>query len=281
VRDVALAEAPTVELNAAEFDRIVADIRRSRKYSDLCPTTIRDVVGLELDKHKSIPTAIAAARRRLHRLWAEFLGAPNFDNSCAQLQSAFASNDDPTIKTICRQILSEHASTRERLDDLPEFYQQLFTLTGVPTSLHDLASAFHPFGFRWMGLPRSVRYCAYDINARTVWLTNCYFQFEGIAGAAEHCDVLCDPPREPADLALLLKMYHCLERRRRGAGWQALAEVPARWVTVSFPTRNLQGRYVDIAGNYESEIRERATSRGWTVSHCGVPSETVLVIHKE
>ena len=76
-----------------------------------------------------------------------------------------------------------------------------------------------------MGLPRSVRYCAYDINARIVSLTNCYFQLEGIAGIAEHRDVLCDPPRESADLALLLKMYHCLERRRCGAGWQAVAEV--------------------------------------------------------
>jgi 16S rRNA (guanine(1405)-N(7))-methyltransferase len=278
---VVLAEAPTAAVNPAELDRIVEDIRRSRKYSDLCPTTIRDVVGLELDKHKSTAAAIAASRRRLHRLWAEFLGTPDFDASCAQLQSAFARGDKPAIEAICRQILAEHASTRERLDDLSDFYRQLFSISGEPKSLHDLASAFHPFSFRWMGLPRSVRYCAYDINARIVWLTNCYFQLEGIAGAAEHRDVLCDPPRDHADLALLLKMYHCLERRRRGAGWQAVAEVPARWVAVSFPTRNLQGRHVDIAGNYESEIRERATSRGWAVSQCGVPSETVLVIQKE
>jgi 16S rRNA (guanine(1405)-N(7))-methyltransferase len=278
---VALAEAPTVEVIPAELDRIVADIRRSRKYSDLCPTTIRDVVGLELQKHNSIPAAIAASRRRLHRLWAEFLGAPDFADSCAQLQLAFASNDETTIETVCQQILGVHASTRERLADLSDFYRQLFAVTGEPTSLHDLASAFHPFGFRWMGLPRSVRYCAYDINARIVSLTNCYFQLEGITGTAEHRDVLCDPPREPADLALLLKMYHCLERRRGGAGWQAVAEVPAQWVAVSFPTRNLQGRRVDIAGNYESEIRERAAGRGWTVSRCGVPSEIVVIIHKE
>jgi hypothetical protein len=277
---VALAAAAIPAVNPAELDRIVADIRRSRKYSDLCPTTIRDVVGLELDKHKSTAAAIAASRRRLHRLWAEFLGTPDFDASCADLRFAFASGDQAAIEAGCRQILAEHASTSERLDDLPDFYRQLFSISGAPTSLHDLASAFHPFGFRWMGLPRSVRYYAYDINARIVSLTNCYFQLEGIAGAAEHRDVLCDPPREPADLALLLKMYHCLERRRRGAGWQAVADVSARRVAVSFPTRNLRGRRVDIVGNYESEIRERAVSRNWNVSQFVVPSEIVFVIRK-
>src|SRR5205823_640422 len=115
-------------------DAIVADIRRSRKYRDLCPATIRDVAQFELNRHKSPREAAAAARRRLHRLWAEFLGSPDYDASRAHLDAAFAAGDDAAVQLACRQILGDHASTRERLGDLPNFYRQLFAVTGKPTS---------------------------------------------------------------------------------------------------------------------------------------------------
>jgi 16S rRNA (guanine(1405)-N(7))-methyltransferase len=267
-------------VNEPARDQIVAEIGRSRKYRDLCPTTIRDVAVREFDRHKSPRDAAAAARRRLHRLWAEFLGSPDYDACRDDLDAAFAGGGNIAVEIVCRRILAAHASARERLDDLTDFYRQLFGVTGLPGRVYDLASAFHPFGFRWMGLPHSVRYHAYDINARIVSLTNHYFRLEGIAGAAEHRDVLCDPPDQPADLALLLKMYHCLERRRVGAGWQAVSDVPAKWVAVSFPTRNLTARRVEIAGRYEPGLRECAASRGWAVVQIGIPSETVLVVRK-
>ena len=78
----------------------------------------------------------------------------------------------------------------------------------------------------------------------------------------------------------LFKMYHCLEHRRRGAGWEIIRSVPARWVAVSFPTRNLSARAVDILGNYEPAIRAGAEKQGWAVQSFSVPSETVLVIRK-
>jgi hypothetical protein len=263
------------------LESIVAEIRRSRKYHDLCPATIRDVAGLEFSRHNSLRAAVHATRQRLHRLWAEFLGEPDYQTSRNALGAAFARGDPDAIEAACRDVLSRHASTHERLDDLPEFYRQLWSICGEPASVHDLASAFHPFGFRWMGLPRTVRYRAYDINARIVSLTNDYFGWEGVVGRAEHRDILCEPPNEPAELALLLKMYHCLERRRSGAGWQAVMDVPARHVAVSFPTRNLKARRVDIAGNYEAALRAQAANQGWAVSECSVPSETVFVIRKE
>lgn len=267
-------------MNTAGLESIVADIQRSRKYRDLSPATVRDVVASEFERHRKPSDAIAAARLKLHRINADFLGTLDYEAHRTALAAAFSTANPTEIEVACRAILAEHASTRERLDDMTVFYAGLFAITGMPSLVHDLASACHPFGYRWMGLPRIVRYRAFDINARLVELTNHYFQLEGIDGNAEHRDVLCDPPTEPADLALLFKMYHCLERRRDGAGWRVVSAIPAQWVAISFPTRNLRQKRAPIRENYESQIRGNAEQNGWKVHSFEVPSESVLVIQK-
>jgi 16S rRNA (guanine(1405)-N(7))-methyltransferase len=258
----------------------VEEISRARKYRDLCTETIRDVVALEFSRHKSSRVALQSARQRLHRLWAQFLGAPDYDTSTRDLDAAFSTGDDRQIEDVCRRIMNEHASTRERLGELDELYAKLFARTGPPERIMDLASALNPFSFRWMKLPRTVRYHAYDINRRIVDLTNHYFRLEGLLPLAAHQDVLCSPPVEPADVALLFKMYHCLEHRQRGAGWRVVAAVPAQWVAVSFPTRNLRFQSVDILGNYEEEIRAESQRRGWALTEIPFNSEVIVLIRK-
>lgn len=263
-----------------DLEAAVEAIYHSRKYQDLCVETIRDVLTIETGRHRSLKEALPHAKRRLHRLWASFLGEPDYRAARAALEKAFAQRQDAEIHRAVRALLEVHASAAERLPDLPDLYQQLFARTGVPGRLADLACALNPLSFRWMGLPRSIQYRAYDINRSTVELVNDYFRLEGLAELAEWRDVLCSPPSEEADVALLLKMYHCLEHRRKGAGWLAVEAAPARWVAVSFPTRNLHARIVDIRGNYEPALRANATARGWAVEELVFPSEVVLLVEK-
>jgi 16S rRNA (guanine(1405)-N(7))-methyltransferase len=267
-------------MSANELDAYVAAIHRSRKYQDLCPETIRDVIATELARHKSSKVALQLAKRRLHRLWAPFLGEPDHGASIRDLDQVFAAADDEGIRRVCIQIMSQHASSRERLPVLASFYARLFTHTGIPGRVLDLACAMNPFGFRWMNLPRSTRYHAFDINRRTVDLVNHYFHLEGLEPLAVLRDVFVSPPTEEADVAYLFKMYHCLEHRQRGAGARVLEAVPARYVAVSFPTRNLAARTVDIAGNYEETIRTKAARCGWEVQRLDLEGESLLLVDK-
>ena len=253
----------------------------SRKYRDITPETVRDVAQRELARGGAPAAALDRARLRLHRLWADYLGEPDHGVAVRDLEQAFAAGSDDAVRAACLGVLGRHQSAAERSAELAPFYASVFAVTGLPRSLLDLACALNPLSWRWMGLARDARYLAYDINRRTVDLVGRYFALEGIPGAAEHRDVLVSPPRERGDVALLLKMYHCLEHRRRGAGWEAVASVPACWVVVSFPTRNLASRRADIIGNYEPEIRARAAERGWPVSSAGVEGETALIVRKE
>jgi 16S rRNA (guanine(1405)-N(7))-methyltransferase len=260
-------------------EAFVARTLSSRKYRDIAPETVRDVIAREIAHGDR--GAEERARLRLHRLWADYLGGADADVAARGLEDAVAAGGD-AVAEACAALLRGHHSSRERLDELEAFYRSVFAVTGIPGVLLDLACALNPLAWRWMGLDRArTRYNAYDINRRTVALVNRYFALEAIQGAAEQRDVLVSPPIERGDVALLLKMYHCLEHRRRGAGWQAVHAVPASWVVISFPTRNLASRRADIAGNYEPEIRENAAAAGWEVLAAGTPGETALAVHKE
>jgi len=266
-----------------EWEHLVRRLADSKKYRCLCEDTIRDVVEQECARHDLRRTgewkkAEAGARKRLHRVWASYLGAPDIDSAEKRLSAAFGGKEP--VEEACREILTEHQSSRERIPILGTFFQGIFRRTGTPAILLDLACALNPLAFRWMGLPRSTKYRAFDINAKTVGLINHYFRLEGMEAAAELRDVLCKPPMGPADAAFLFKMYHCLEHRRRGAGWEVVAATPAEWIAVSFPTRNLANRRIDIAANYEQQIRSDAAERGWPCGRMDFDSEVVLLVHK-
>jgi 16S rRNA (guanine(1405)-N(7))-methyltransferase len=263
-----------------QLDDAVERIGGTRKYRSLARETIRDVVRHELRRAagQRPAAALATAREALHRVAAYYLGEPDYGRALAALEAA--QGDPAALESACRGILERHVSTRERLPVMAELYAAVFARTGTPASVADLASACNPFAFRWMGLDRAVRYRAYDINAEMVSLVARYFRIEGIAGSAELRDILCSPPEERADVALLLKMYHCLEHRRRGAGWEVVSRVPARSVVISFPSRNMRGRAADIAGNYRSEIVDRAAAAGWTTEELGFEGEIVILLRK-
>jgi 16S rRNA (guanine(1405)-N(7))-methyltransferase len=262
-----------VDVQAQTVDRICA----SAKYRTLCRETVRDVLARAVERHGDTTRAVALAREVLHRVAAFYLGEPDYDRARGALE---ACDGAAGRASVCRELLERHVSSRERLPILGQMYGELFARTGAPRSVADLACACNPFAYPWMGLGPMVRYHAYDINAAMVRLVARYFELEGIPGRAVHQDVLCEAPTEPVDVALLLKMYHCLEHRRRGAGWEVVSRIRARHLAVSFPSRNLRGRSADIAGNYREEILSRSDTAGWRCVELPFPGETVILVHK-
>jgi 16S rRNA (guanine(1405)-N(7))-methyltransferase len=266
--------------NLKEIDAVVNEIKSGKKYKFLCPDTIRHVVGREIGRHKSLKETVKAAKKRLHLILADYLSQLNDASAAKQLKAAFSSGDREEIDQTCRDIMSKHASTRERLDILEEFYLKLFDITGKPAKLADLACALNPFSFRWMGLPKDIAYYAFDNNMQTVELLNLYFHLEGLGPPAKVRDILCQPPEGFFDVALLFKMYHCLEHRQKGAGWEVIEKTPAKWLAVSFPTRNLANRKVDIFANYKEDMLARVKQKGWRFQVLEFRTELVLLIYQ-
>jgi 16S rRNA (guanine(1405)-N(7))-methyltransferase len=219
------------------------------------------------------------ARRKLHTVAALYLGQPSMGRWRDPITAAFRGGDE-AVRGVCHQVMAQHLSSRERLPILDEFYASLFAVTGRPRRIVDLACAYNPFSLRWMDLDPGAVYQGYDFNAGTVDLCRHYLSMEAGDHRVGCRDVLCSPPLEPADLALLLKMYHCLESRRPGAGAAVVEQAAADWVAISFPTRTASGRRYDFLERHGAPLQELIASHGWRATTRSFATEMVLLVDK-
>lgn len=263
-----------------KIDEIVNKIKSSKKYKIILEETIRDVLTSEYSRHKSIKIAEEMAKKKLHRIRAEYLGEPNYKKVKDSLATAFQSGNDEEIREVCWSIFSKHSSTRERNQLLDDYYKKLFEVTGMPNTVADLACALNPLSFRWMGLPQSVKFYSYDVNEQFIDLINYYFELEGLEPLGIQRDVFSRPPEIQVEVAFLFKMYYCLEHRQTGAGLEVVKNVPAKKVLISFPTINLVAKKTDILGNHESELKKGAEEHGWKLGYIEFENEVVVVVEK-
>jgi hypothetical protein len=262
-------------------DALVERIATSAKYRTLCRSTIADIVGRELALGKRPAEVEAAVRRKLHRVLAAYHGGGRAARDLDAVADAIASRDDAAMREACRALMGLHATAAERLALIDDGYHaRIFAATGRPHIVFDLACALHPFAWRWMGLPASTIYRAFDLNRHFVDLVARYLALEGVGGGAEWRDILCEPPVERADVAFFLQTYHCVEARRPGSGREILDSVPARHVVVSLPKENFGGRRLARSAAHAEAIETQATARGWGVQVIDWPAETVWILHK-
>src|SRR5579864_1452212 len=134
-------------------------LKSKARYADLCEETIRDVYERCVAGTDGEKAARKVAAKRLHRIWANYLGEPDYSRAAEELAEAFDSNDDTEIRMVCRRIMGTHASARERLELLDGgYYENIWKITSRPRILVDLAAALHPLSFLWMKLDRNARY---------------------------------------------------------------------------------------------------------------------------
>jgi 16S rRNA (guanine(1405)-N(7))-methyltransferase len=262
------------------IDNIISELKASKKYNVLCLDTIKNVVNIEVQKHKSTKNAVKSARKKLHLILASYLNELNYSSAEKKLKAAFLSENQDKINETCLNIMEKHASTRERIPILDDFYSNIFEITGKPKKLADLACALNPLSFRWMRLPKNIQYYAYDNNARIMELLKLYFSLEDLNPLVEWRDIFCHPPEIFFDLSLLFKMYHCLEHRQKGAGWEVIQKTTSQWMAVSFPTRSLANRKVDIFGNYKDTLLNNIKKNNWDSHILEFESEMILLIKK-
>lgn len=259
----------------------IAEVRQSRKYRelDLPEQTLTDLIGQEVGRHKSDREALQAARMRLHNLVAPYLGDPDYPVAALQLEAAFASREPGAIQAACADILKTHASTRERLPHLDQFYTAIFSITGRPATLLDLACGLNPLAFPWMDLPPATHYHAYDLHQPRVALLNHYFRLQGLAPLAEQRDILVEPPQIEADVAFFFKEAHRFEQRRRGCNRPFWLSLHVKWLVVTLPASSLTGRH-DLAAGHRKLVSKALAGLDWPVMEQQVGNELIFCIHK-
>jgi len=240
---------------------IVERVRRSSRYREVDPALVERLATEELPKARTTDDAVKRVKRRLHQAFGAFRGVAT---SHRDVEAAMRS----------------HASTRERLPYLDEFYAGIWKLTGVPRSVLDLGCGLNPLALPRMGLDPSARYIAIDADERPLATVGDFLHASGHPHEIRTLDLVSAVPDDEADVALLLKLVTTLDRQDGLAPARLLRGLRTTNAVVSFTTRSLGGR----GRGMERTNRERLdrlvaeVGRVVAVEEASVPGELVFVL---
>jgi 16S rRNA (guanine(1405)-N(7))-methyltransferase len=254
----------------------VRGLRESRRYRSLAEATLVRVARRSAREHPGRREALKAAKRKLHQVYGAYL-SPTAVASAERAAERIAGGglDEAGQRSLCLDVMAQHASTAERLPFLERFYGEL--LEGLPRleSVVDLACGLNPFALPWMRLPAGVQYLALDVDERLATAFDRLGEaWPGRLRGAVH-DLAAGPPEVSGDLVLLLKAVPCLEQQEAGSARRLLASLRAPAVLVSFPARSLGGRDKGMRQTYDRLLREMVEGSGRAVEVFSYPTETV------
>lgn len=261
----------------SERETLIRALQGAAKYAAVPLATLADIADHTL-RHERGKAALKTAKAKLHNVIADYLGDPDYDAASQQINQISTAGPE-AIRAVCGEIAAAHASTRERLAVLTEFYPRLWAVTGTPRTLIDLACGLNPVLIPFMALPTDASYYAYDIHPARVAFLNTAIRALGVGGGAELRDILVSPPEIRADVALILKEVHRFEQRRRGVSRALIDAVRARWILVSLPTRGMNGRQ-DLRQSYRNLFYKVMAGSGWPVIEVEFENEMVFCVEK-
>ena len=222
------------------FDKLSSN----KKYSDVCPDTIRRAISECEGRYKKAKDMEKAVREKLHGITSAFNDAAG---EISRSVAALEYGDEPGLE----HVLKMHASTRERLPlaAMDAMYAQIFAATGRPQSILDLACGLNPVYLVYRMKDERFPIVGVDVSRSCVTAIDegACEGYRGVWG-----DLLCAGaiPAERFHIALLFKILPLLERQKAGSAMEIMRAVNAEYLVVSFPTRTLGGRNVGMEKNY-------------------------------
>jgi 16S rRNA (guanine(1405)-N(7))-methyltransferase len=235
---------------------VLARVGASRRYRWVADEVVARLAAEEIPKSRNLAEAEKRTKRRLHQIFGAYTGQPDYARLLLDIAQAHASGGDAALRAACRAAMAQHASTRERLAILDEFYARVFAVTGTPTTIVDIACGLNPLALPWMHLPNECRYHAYDIDSAMLDFVSGFLDLMRVAHRAELRDLVAEPPDDICDVALMLKAVPCLDQQHPDAAAAILRAIRARHVIVSFPTRSLGGHGKGMARSYRARFEE-------------------------
>jgi 16S rRNA (guanine(1405)-N(7))-methyltransferase len=227
-------------------------------------------------KGRSFKESVKATRNKLHQVAGAYLpDRPAYGAWLAQIASARGIEERSAV---LRQVMAQHASTRERLPFLDSFYATLLGDLPPIRSVLDLACGLNPLAAAWMPLAADAHYYGCDIYADQIAFLNEAFALQGQRGAATLCNLLAGVPPQRVDVALLLKTIPCLEQMDRGIGARLLAQINAPVIVVSFPARSLGGRNKGMVQSYAEHFAELVAGQRWQITRFDFATEMLFRI---
>ena len=261
------------------LESLVEAVTASRKYRHVSPELVRTIGAGELAKGVSKKAAVKATKNKLHQVGGAYQTQRiDYDWAFKRLQTADSAESGAEWRDASREIMRLHVSTRERLPIMDEFYATILAAVPAPRLILDVACGLNPLAIPWMPLADKVSYIAYDIYGDMMQFLQSAMQLAGIDGQADVRDVIHDPPRDPADLALLLKTLPCIEQIQKGASARLLDSIQAHYLLISYPVSSLGGRQKGMVATYDAQFQTLSAGRNWASQRFLFDSELAFLV---
>ena len=256
---------------------LIDQVSSSSKYAHLAASLVARVTNEEAGKHKSKADIIHSARTRLHQLTGAYL-APKLDYAQWLLNfKSLSPNDRGGLEAASLQMMRLHASTAERIEVLPRFFQVTLASIAPVYSVLDLACGLNPLSIPWMPLREGFVYHASDVVTPLVDFLGSYFELFGINGTASIGDLSCSFPTQKVQLALLMKTLPLMEQIESGLAGKILDNIQADHILITYPLRSLGGRKKGMEQTYRSQFDQLAAGRGWKIQEFSFPNEIAFL----
>jgi 16S rRNA (guanine(1405)-N(7))-methyltransferase len=277
MRDTPQPPGPATTTQVAA--QVAATVLASAKYRNIDPTLIEALVARELATGARPKDAAKAVKSKLHQVAGAYQVEPLQGEAwLAEVHECVQQGAD--LRPLCRAQMARHASTRERLPILDEFYGAIFAGLPPVRSVLDLACGLNPLALPWMALPAGATYWACDIYADQVDLLNSWFAQIGQRGEAFLCDLVSGHPTRQADVVLLLKAIPCLQQVDREIGRRLLDTIDTPTLIVSYPAQSLGGRKHGMPEQYAAQFARLVEGRPWQIDTFQFSTELVFSIRR-
>lgn len=262
-----------------DIDSLIRAVQANPRYAAIDRGLIRGLIERYQSRINQPRELVKAVRNKLHQVGGAYLDKPiDYTQLSAVLCDLPHDLHHPQVKDFCRHVMTLHASTRERLPLLEEFYSQTLAPLAPIRSLLDLACGLNPLALPWMPISPETQVHVCDIYSDQIAFLQLFFDHFGINGTATVCDLTRALPQQPVQVALLLKSIPCLEQLDKNIPLRLLKAIPAQHWLVSFPAHSLGGRGKGMRHNYRQHFEE--IIQGWQVSQqvFDFPGELVFLL---
>lgn len=266
-----------------EVEKLMEGVLSSRKYRELqLPVDmLRDLVSLNLPNSKNLAELKTNFRKSLHNVIAPYLENIDYNKEIQILQANKSDLLEPVnLKSYCLKMMATHASTRERIPHLEQFFNTIYETIGSPGSVLDLACALDPLCLPWIKLAPEAIFKAYDVNGPRVHYLQAFFALAYSNFLAIQQDILLNPPAEKAEVAFFFKEAHRFEKRQPGSTRRLLDGLNTRTIVLSLPAVDLKGHH-SLENYHRSLVDKSLEGTSWQQKVRLVGNELLFFIFKE
>jgi len=265
-----------------QLAELMDTVLASAKYKEISPDLVRRIGWREIARRTNLKEAVKNTKSKLHQVGgAYFVSSKEYAGWLNDLKQLVSDAQQSELLAYLATIMRHHASTRERLPILDQFYQSLLADLPPIHSVLDLACGLNPLALPWMHLAEPVEYYACDIYQDMISFLREWLALLNIAGQVQVCDLVQTCPTQHVDLALLLKALPCLEQIDKTAGFRLLQNIRAKYIIVSFPIQSLGGKGKGMEANYEAHFRTLSADTGWSIKRFEFATELAFLITKQ